>query len=303
MKVFIVFEMSDEPTGGGNQFLKMLKKEFCSKNALAERPEDASIFLFNSHHFLKNVSSYRKSFPKAKFVHRIDGPMRLYNDSSDARDQQVYFANETFADATIYQSNWSKNKNLEMGLDINKDHVTIQNCADNSIFFSPQTPRPKKEKIRLFSSSWSNHPKKGFDFYSHLDQNLNFDKYEYFFAGRSPINFKNIKNLGPLKSEDLAEKLRQSDIFITASQNDPCSNSLIEALSCGLTCAALNSGGHPEIVKNNRLLFENELDFFNFLEDFNCWTTSGRLTELKTTIDKPKDVAEKYLNFFKKIST
>lgn len=292
MKVFIVFEMLDEPTGGGNQFLKMLKKEFRSKSALTEKSEDANIFLFNSHHFLKNVSSYKKSFPKAKFVHRIDGPMRLYNDSSDARDQQVYFANETFADATVYQSDWSKNKNLEMGLDINKDHTTIQNCADSSIFFPPQKPRPKREKIRLFSSSWSNHPKKGFDFYSYLDQNLNFNKYEYFFAGRSPVDFKNIKNLGPLKSEDLADKLRQSDIFITASQNDPCSNSLIEAASCGLTCIALNSGGHPEIVKNSRLLFENELDFFNILEE-----SRDRLTDLKTTTNKPKDVAEKYLNF------
>jgi len=292
MKIFIVFELLDQPTGGGNQFLKMLKKQFALQGALADSPDSADIFLFNSHHFLKNVSSYKKSFSSAKFVHRIDGPMRLYNDLSDARDQQVYFANETFADATIYQSEWSKNKNLEMGLEPNKIHTTIQNCADDSIFFPPQEPKPKREKIKLFSSSWSNHPKKGFDFYRHLDQNLDFNKYEYFFAGRSPINFKNIKNLGPLKSEDLADKLRQSDIFITASQNDPCSNSLIEAASCGLTCIALNSGGHPEIVKNSRLLFENELDFFNILEE-----SRDRLTDLKTITNKPKDVAEKYLNF------
>ena len=78
---------------------------------------------------------YKKSFPKAKFIHRIDGPMRLYNDLSDPRDQQVYFANETFADATIYQSEWSKDKNLEMGLQPNALNATIQNCADDKIFF------------------------------------------------------------------------------------------------------------------------------------------------------------------------
>ena len=296
MKVFVIYESINEPTGGGNQFLKMLKKEFARQGVSGDAPEESDILLFNSHHFLDKVHSYKKSFPNKKFVHRIDGPMRLYNDLSDARDQQVYFANETFADATVYQSEWSKNKNLEMGLEINKDYTIIQNCADNSIFFPPQKPRPRREKIRLFSSSWSNHPKKGFDFYSYLDQNLDFDKYEYSFAGRSPINFKNIKNLGPLKSEDLADKLRRSDIFVTASQNDPCSNSLIEALSCGLTCIALNSGGHPEIAKNNRLLFENKLDFFNILEE-----ACDRLTDLKIITNKPKDVAEKYLNFFKKI--
>jgi glycosyltransferase involved in cell wall biosynthesis len=298
MKIFIVFELLDQPTGGGNQFLKMLKKQFALQGALADSPGNTDIFLFNSHHFLKNVSSYKKSFSSAKFVHRIDGPMRLYNDLSDARDQQVYFANETFADATIYQSEWSKNKNLEMGLEPNKIHTTIQNCADDSIFFPPQEPKPKREKIKLFSSSWSNHPKKGFDFYSHLDQNLDFNKYEYFFAGRSPINFKNIKNLGPLESEDLASKLRRSDIFVTASQNDPCSNSLIEALSCGLTCMALNSGGHPEIVKNNDFLFENESDFLKILEK-----ASGHLATKATTAKEPKEVTREYLDFFGRILT
>ena len=298
MKVFIVFEMSDEPTGGGNQFLKMLKKEFCSKNALAEKPEDASIFLFNSHHFLKNVSSYKKSFPKAKFVHRIDGPMRLYNDSSDARDQQVYFANETFADATIYQSDWSKNKNLEMGLQPKLSHAVIQNCADNSIFFPCKQIKTIRKKIRLFSSSWSNHEKKGFAFYDFLDKNLDFAKYEYFFAGRSPIVFKNIKNLGALESEDLANELRRSDIFVTASQNDPCSNSLIEGLSCGLTCVALKSGGHPEIIKNHDFLFETESELIEILDKIK----NNEIIQ-ENTIRSPRQATEEYITFFERILT
>lgn len=296
MKIFIAFELLDQPTGGGNQFLKMLKKQFGLEGALANSPDSADIFLFNSHHFLKNVSSYKKSFPNAKFAHRIDGPMRLYNDLSDARDQQVYFANEVFADATIYQSEWSKNKNLEMGLDLNKIHTTIQNCADDSIFFPPQKLKPKGKKTRLFSSSWSSHPKKGFDFYQYLDENLDFEKYEYFFAGRSPIKFENINDLGPLNSAELAEELRRSDVFITSSQNDPCSNSLIEAQSCGLICLALNSGGHPEIIKEKDLLFENELDFLKIL-------TSLDTKAAPTEIRKPKKVAEEYLRFFNKILT
>tara|TARA_Y100000034_G_scaffold76970_1_gene92446 strand:+ start:2388 stop:3284 length:897 start_codon:yes stop_codon:yes gene_type:complete len=296
MKIFIVFEPINEPTGGGNQFLKMLKKEFARQGVSGDAPEQSDILLFNSHHFLDKVYSYKKSFPNKKFVHRIDGPMRLYNDLSDARDQQVYFANEVFADATIYQSEWSKNKNLEMGLEPNKIRTTIQNCADDSIFFPPQKPNPKGKKTRLFSSSWSSHPKKGFDFYQYLDENLDFEKYEYFFAGRSPIKFENINDLGPLNSAELAEELRRSDIFITSSQNDPCSNSLIEAQSCGLICLALNSGGHPEIIKEKDLLFENELDFLKIL-------TSLDTKPAPTEIRKPKKVAEEYLRFFNKVLT
>ena len=295
MKIFIVFEILNQPTGGGNQFLKMLKKQFDSMNLLTSEPSEADIFLFNSHHFLQNVASYKKSFPKAKFIHRIDGPMRLYNDLSDPRDQQVYFANETFADATIYQSEWSKDKNLEMGLQPNALNATIQNCADDKIFFPEKNKNNKPEKTILFSSSWSDHPKKGFSYYEYLDRNLDFEKYEYYFAGRSPINFKNIKNLGPLDSKDLADLLRKSHVFITASQNDPCSNSLIEAVSCGLQCLALNSGGHKEIVTNESSLFSDEKDLLNKLNNL----TINNDIEIK--IRQPKDVAMEYVSFFNSI--
>ena len=63
MKIFIVFEPINEPTGGGNQFLKMLKKEFARQGVSGDTPEQSDILLFNSHHFLDKVHSYKKSFP------------------------------------------------------------------------------------------------------------------------------------------------------------------------------------------------------------------------------------------------
>jgi glycosyltransferase involved in cell wall biosynthesis len=60
----------------------------------------------------------------------------------------------------------------------------------------------------------------------------------------------------PLDSCGLADLMRKHDIYITASKNDPCSNSLIEALSCGLPAIYLQSGGHPEIVKQAGAGFE-----------------------------------------------
>ena len=295
MKIFVIYESIDEPTGGGNQFLKMLKKQFAEQGVLGDTAEQSDILLFNSHHFLDKVYSYKKSFANKKFVHRIDGPMRLYNDLSDPRDQQVYFANENFADATIYQSQWSMDKNLEMGLELNKVNTVIQNCADDKIFFPKKRDKiSEKNKIRIFSSSWSDHLKKGFNFYKYLDENLDFNSYDYFFAGRSPINFNNINNLGALDSKELSQELRLSDVFVTASQNDPCSNSLIEGISSGLICLALNSGGHPEIVQNKELLFNDETEFFEILKSIGDHTK-------KTTIRKPNLVASEYIKFFKEI--
>lgn len=68
------------------------------------------------------------------------------------------------------------------------------------------------------------------------------------FIGQSQIRFKNIRMLPAVDSYKLAELLREHDIYITASKHDPCSNSLIEALTCGLPAIYLQSGGHPEIV-------------------------------------------------------
>ena len=56
------------------------------------------------------------------------------------------------------------------------------------------------------------------------------------------------RHIPPVPSEELGEILREHDVYITASQNDPCSNAVVEALACGLPVLYLNDGGHPELV-------------------------------------------------------
>ena len=48
------------------------------------------------------------------------------------------------------------------------------------------------------------------------------------------------------------------DVYIAASQDDPCSNALLEALACGLPAAFLESGGHPELVGEGGLPFRDD---------------------------------------------
>ena len=76
------------------------------------------------------------------------------------------------------------------------------------------------------------------------------------FVGNSPVSFKNIDVIYVLDQEKLSNDLRASDIYLTASQKDPCSNSLIEALHCGLPVLALGDGGHPEIIQEAGELFK-----------------------------------------------
>jgi glycosyltransferase involved in cell wall biosynthesis len=118
------------------------------------------------------------------------------------------------------------------------------------------------------------------------------------FVGNSPIKFKNIKTISPLSSKQLANTLRQHHVYITASKNDPCSNALIEALSCGLPAIALNSGGHPELINKGGELFENEKDIL------------AKIDQVTKNIDSYKNnlphhnissTANKYINFAQSI--
>ena len=260
MKVHILFELLDKASGGGNQFLKALKLYFRARGAYTDRLCDADVILFNSHHFILDVIVAKIRFPEKIFIHRIDGPMRLYNNVEDKRDFFVNKLNEIIADATVFQSLWSKNKNLSMGLNFNKFNTTIINAPNPLFFNKSNNTLSSGEKYKVVATSWSTNMNKGFLVYQWLDKNLNFDKYEMTFIGNSPISFNNIIHKRPMSSKELSSELKESDIFITASCKDPCSNSLIEALHCGLPVVALNDGGHQEIVLKGGLMFEQKED-------------------------------------------
>jgi glycosyltransferase involved in cell wall biosynthesis len=53
---------------------------------------------------------------------------------------------------------------------------------------------------------------------------------------------------GPYHQEEAPEIYRAADIYIMLKHNDPCPNTVIEALSCGLPVLFSNSGGVPELA-------------------------------------------------------
>ena len=297
MKIFFNGQSIPGAWGGGNQFIKCLKKYRVTKDMLTNKSDEADIIFFNSHQDFKQIINLKSAYPDKKFVHRIDGPMRLYNNMSDNRDDIVYYLNKSIATATVFQSKYSFEKNIDMGITLTPLHTTIHNSVDSDIFYR-QTDKKKNNKLNLIAASWSPNIRKGFKYYQFLDENLDFSKYNLSFAGQSPLEFTNIKNLGVLKPEPLAEQLRLSDAYLTASENDPCSNSLIEALACGLPVLALNSGGHPELVKHSGLLFKDETDLFNKIEDLN-----NNYEQYSTNVEfeDMESVANKYISFFKEV--
>ena len=133
-----------------------------------------------------------------------------------------------------------------------------------------------------------------------MDKNLNFNNFKITFIGNSPLKFKNIKMLPPLNSIKLSKILRQNRYFLTASLNDPCSNSLLEAINCGLKPVYLDSGGHKEVTKNRGIKFRNKKEL---LIKLNQIRKIKLFNEEKIKINNIDTVTENYLNFIKTSSS
>jgi glycosyltransferase involved in cell wall biosynthesis len=301
MKINIIFELKKGATGGGNQFLKAIREYFIKIDSYTENIQDADVILYNSHQFIPELVTVKQQLPNKLFVHRIDGPIRLYNTMTDRRDSVVNSANKLIADGTIFQSNWSKDRNLEMGIEKNEFEVTILNAPNLNLFNHDNKINFNKDrKIKLIATSWSSNIKKGFEIYQWLDENLDFNKYEMTFVGNSPIKFNNIIYKKPMNSEELANELKQNDIFITASQKDPCSNSLIEALHCGLPAIGLNDGGHAEIISSGGEVFDNKEDILILLDKI---IDKYTLYQQKINLADIDTVGKYYYEFLEKIYT
>ncbi len=279
--------------GGANQFINYLKKELIKRKIYTSNVKKADIILFNSFENINDLISLKQTQPNVKFIQRIDGLTQLYNNRFDKRDLLSFFLNQEVACATIFQSNWSKRKNIEIGKIKKKYQTVIINSVDENIFY--KTKRKKNKKLNIISVSWSDNINKGFRTMEWLDKNLNFDRFNYTFVGNTPIKFKNIKIMNPIDSKSLNKKLNSCDIFISPSKNEACSNAIIEAKACGLVTFVLNDGGNPEIVKNKKLLFYDKKDLFKKLNNFKIQNYKKK--------DSSEKTIEKYISFFKKINS
>lgn len=302
IKIHVFYEPLDGPWGGGNQFLKAIRQNFIDNGNHASL-EGADAVLVNSHHFessknLERLLSHLQENPKIAVIHRVDGPVTLIRGIDEGTDQLIFDFNQRFADATIFQSNWCLKNCQKLGLRVDKPYKVISNAPDPRWFY-PKQKAGRGEKIKLVATSWSSSLSKGFSIYQWMDENLNWSQYEMTFVGNTPVSFKNISHVPPLPSHELGNILRDHDIYITASRNDPCSNSLIEAMHCGLPVLALKDGGHPEIIGSAGCCFEHAEDIPALLK---ILATNYDDFLTKISVQDINQIAQSYTQFVEEIS-
>jgi glycosyltransferase involved in cell wall biosynthesis len=255
----VFHEFYPPPYGGGNQFLLALVAEFRRRglavevNRLSGRTPSC---LYNSFNFdFRRLRRFARD--GARMVHRVDGPIGVYRGFDDGTDGRIVEINHALADATIFQSRYSLDMHRELGFEL-RNPVVISNTVDPAIFYRPPNREPLAgRRLRVITTSWSANPRKGAELLRWLDRNLDFDLYEVTFAGNTQATFERIGVVAPLASGPLAELLRDHDVYLAVSSDDPCSNALLEGLACGLPAAFLRSGGHPELVGKAGIGFDD----------------------------------------------
>jgi glycosyltransferase involved in cell wall biosynthesis len=240
------------PYGGANQFLLALEKAFARRGITVLRNDwrvAPSAHIFNAMWFdHSKVSELRAAQPRAIFIHRVDGPISRYRGTAPEESDDTVFALNRHMDFTAFQSIYSLTQSIEMGYDPARPLV-VRNSVDADIFNSSgRVPYDGKRRLRLVSTSWSGNVRKGRDTYTWLDGHLDFAKVEYRFVGRCEADLRNIRLVPPVPSAEVAAHLGWADAFIGASAHEPASNSVSEALACGLPVIYLDSGGTREIV-------------------------------------------------------
>lgn len=284
------------PWGGSNQFLMALRDELrrrgyrVESNAIARRTRAC---VLNA--FLVDEPLLRDLLhPGCRVVHRVDGPVGVYRGFDDGADARIEALNREFADVTVFQSRYSLDKHRELGIEL-KAPVLIPNAVDASIFHPPAEREPlAARRVRVVASSWSDNPNKGGPAYKWLDEHLDRDRYELTFVGRMPdgLELEHARMLPPLRQRELAEVLRASDVYVTASLHDPCSNALLEALACGLPALYAESGGHPELVGDAGFGFRSPEELPALLDRL-----AAELEERRARIGIPSlaEVTDRYL--------
>jgi glycosyltransferase involved in cell wall biosynthesis len=287
-------EFAPPPTGGGHQFLRALLGELERRGLSIEfnRISPATnVCLFNSFNFdFRRLRRFARD--DVRFVHRVDGPISTYRGFDDGTDARIAELNAALADATIVQSRYSLEAHRALSIELAEPHL-VANTVDPAMFHPPAEREPLAgRRVRVIASSWSDNPNKGGDVLTWLDRNIDPDRYELTFAGRTDGTFERIRVLGPIPTEPLADELRRSDVYLAPSRNDPCSNALLEALASGLPVVFRASGGHPELVGDAGVPFTVPDEVGNALDQLVAEFDERRAAIRVSPI---ADVADRYL--------
>ncbi|HZT15320.1 MAG TPA: glycosyltransferase [Gaiellaceae bacterium] len=247
-------EFRPPPAGGGNQTLRAVVGEMRRRGVRVElqtvSPSSRAV-LFNSFNFdFERLRLLARRRDGVRMVHRVGAVTTLYRGFDDGTDTRVARINAELAHATIAISHATIDMYRSIGIELVAPRVIYNGCDDRIFNADRRVAFSRNRRIRVISTSWSDNPNKGAGVFRWLEDRLDPSRYELTFVGNAGVAFDRATHIPPVGSAELADLLRAHDVYFTATANDAYSNSLVEALSCGLPAIYLDSGGSREAVKD-----------------------------------------------------
>ena len=278
MKISFGSEIVTGPWGGGNLFLINLKNYLTNNGhqvVFGLDDKDIDIILFTDPRTGRGSTSLISSRDVKKYKRHVNKNVKVVQRINECDERKntkkinkLYLKSSEVADHVVFVSEWLRKIYIDLGMEKEKTSV-IMSGSDTLIFNSiGATKKPVNRKFKVLTHHWSSNWMKGFELYLELDKKLSEptlkNKIEFTYIGNvdKKYEFSNTNILQPLSGLELAEEIKDHDIYITGSLNEPSGNHHIEAALCGLPILYVNSGGIPEYCQDYGL----EIDIENFEE-------------------------------------
>lgn len=247
----------EKATGGGWSFIANFKKAM--SDFITPNYDDADIFFLPSASMVDRATVEQAKHDGKKIVLRCDNIIRNSRNRNTGMTRMKDFAD--WADLVIFQSKFAEE--LLNPYLLSENTKVILNSTDESIFNLDN--RVYSENPRYLYAKHSSDETKNWEMARVAFQEIFLNDQESVFniVGRFDIaeeyNFDFYNNekyiyMGYAQdATEMAKAYNDSDFFIYTYFNDACSNTLIEALMCGLDIydpwGMAGTGGTPEILK------------------------------------------------------
>ena len=142
---------------------------------------------------------------------------------------------------------------------------------------------------------------KGFEEYNSIDKSYNLENTEIKFVGNLPasIEFKKIISLKPQPKKKLARIYKDSHALLFLGKYETCSNTITEAINCGLPIIYEDSGSDSEVVKNCGIPYsgflKKDLEFIKNNYSILIENCEKRDLKISSVAPKYEKIIERYL--------
>lgn len=274
MKVCINIKQDPGPAGGGVIFARDLEDFLVQKQVdvvHSLHDDDIDIILqINPFPFLMKTAVF--SYIDA-YIYKLNHPRTVIIQGIHECDERkgTSYMNDllvracSYADDIVYVASWLKPLLENQGLNPNTPYCVILHGSSRKYFNAyGRTKWDRKRPLKIVTHHWGAHMLKGHDVYQRLDQLLGTptfrERFMFTFIGHYPahLTYTHTRILPPLPRPELAHELKQHDVYITASRNEPAGLHHIEGALCGLPLLYLNSGALKEYCQGFGLEFTTE---------------------------------------------